>query len=99
MKEYISRDELMDSRQKAVWVYENAHIINTKEIRDGLRPLLDKIVDVSAVKDLTEVVRCKSCRFSKWSDKNQQRYCQRKWAMYKVKERDYCSYGIRIKNT
>ena len=48
-------------------------------------------------KDLTEVVRCKSCKFSKWADKNKQRYCQRKWVMYKVRERDYCSYGIRNK--
>ena len=99
MKEYINREELMDARQKAILVYENANILNTKAIRDGLRPLLDKIVDASATKDLTEVVRCKSCKFSEWSEKNKQRYCGRKWAMHKVKERDYCSYGIRRKDT
>ena len=52
-------------------------------------------MDTLKTEDLTKVVRCKSCKFSKWVDKNKQRYCQRKWAMYKVRERDYCSYGIR----
>lgn len=41
------------------------------------------------------VVRCKSCRHSEWSEKNKQLYCKRKWAMYRVRERDYCSYGQR----
>lgn len=45
--------------------------------------------------EMTLVVRCKSCKFSVWNEKNKQRYCGRKWAMHKVRERDYCSYGIR----
>ena len=61
----------------------------------GKRPNPNYIPPASNGKDLTEVVRCKSCKFSKWVDKNKQRYCQRKWVMYKVRERDYCSYGIR----
>ena len=63
----------------------------------GKRPNPNYIPPASNGKDLTEVVRCKSCKFSKWVDKNKQRYCQRKWVMYKVRERDYCSYGIRNK--
>lgn len=63
----------------------------------GKRPNPNYVPPASNGKDLTEVVRCKSCKFSKWSDKNKQRYCQRKWVMYKVRERDYCSYGIRNK--
>lgn len=55
-------------------------------------------MDTLKTEDLTKVVRCKSCKFSEWSDKKQQRYCKRKWTMYKVRERDYCSYGIRKKD-
>lgn len=56
-------------------------------------------MNTQKTEDLTKVVRCKSCKFSEWSDKKQQRYCKRKWTMYKVRERDYCSYGIRRTDT
>ena len=46
MNEYINRDDLMDARQKAIWVYENANILNAGTIRDNIKPLLDKIVDL-----------------------------------------------------
>ena len=39
----------MDARQKAIWVYENANILNARAIRDNLKPLLDQIVDLPAV--------------------------------------------------
>lgn len=42
MNEYINRQELMDARQKAIWVYENANILNAQAIRDNLKPLLDE---------------------------------------------------------
>ena len=41
------------------------------------------------------VVRCKSCVYAKWSMRNHSYYCQRRWAMHKVRERDFCSYGRR----
>lgn len=39
----------MKEREGAIWVYENANIINAKAIRDALKPLLDKIVDLPDV--------------------------------------------------
>ena len=54
MNEYINREELMDARQKAIWVYENANILNARAIRDNLKPILDKIVDITAA-DVAEV--------------------------------------------
>ena len=48
VNEYINRNELMDARQKAIWVYENANILNAGAIRDNLKPLLDQIVDLPA---------------------------------------------------
>ena len=45
--------------------------------------------------DAVPVVRCKSCAYAKWSERNQSYYCQRRWAMHKVRERDFCSYGRR----
>ena len=45
--------------------------------------------------DVAPVVRCKRCRHAKWSEKNKAYYCQRRWAMHKVRERDFCSYGER----
>lgn len=47
------------------------------------------------VKGVVPVVRCKSCVYAKWSERNQSYYCQRRWAMRKVRERDFCSYGKR----
>lgn len=60
MKEYIDREELMDVREKAIWVYENANVLNVQTIRDNLKPLLDKVVDIPAA-DVVKVVRCENC--------------------------------------
>lgn len=57
MNDYIKRGELMDARQEAIWVYENANIINAPTIREKLKPLLDKIVDVPAVEDYKEIAK------------------------------------------
>lgn len=57
--------------------------------------LLTAYEGLTAGQDMTVVVRCKSCKFSKWNEKKKQRYCARKWTMYRVRERDYCSYGIK----
>ena len=32
----------MNAREKAIWVYENANILNAQAIRDNLKPLLDE---------------------------------------------------------
>lgn len=52
MKEYIEREALLSSREKAIWVYENANILNAKAIREALKPLLDDILNIPT----TEVV-------------------------------------------
>lgn len=46
MKEYIEREALLSSREKAIWVYENANILNAKAIREALKPLLDDILNI-----------------------------------------------------
>ena len=60
-----------------------------------MNEVADRFEELVSEQSTTIVVRCKSCKFSKWIEKNGQRYCTRKWVMYRVKERDYCSYGIR----
>lgn len=32
---------------------------------------------------------------AKWSERSKAYYCRRRWAMHKVRERDFCSYGRR----
>lgn len=54
----------------------------------------DRLEMLTAEENRTVVVRCKNCKFSKWNEKKKQRYCGRKWAMYRTRERDYCSYGV-----
>lgn len=41
MNEYVNNTELMSARQRAIWVYENANILNATAIRDNLKPFLD----------------------------------------------------------
>lgn len=53
--------------------------------------------DIPAI-DAAQVVRCKRCGHAKWSEKNKAYYCQRHWAMYKCRDRDYCSYGYKRKD-
>ena len=45
----IDRDALLNERDLAIKVYENANILNAKSIREFLKPLLDKIVDLSTI--------------------------------------------------
>lgn len=45
----IDRDELMEERKLAIKVYENANILNAKAIREYLKPLLDKIIDLPTI--------------------------------------------------
>ncbi len=52
-------------------------------------------IDLAPTIDAVSAVRCKRCRHAKWSEKNKAYYCQRRWAMHKVRERDFCSYGER----
>ena len=47
----INRDELINERDLAIKVYENANILNAKAIRDYLKPLLDKIVELPIIKN------------------------------------------------
>ena len=77
MDEYIERDKALR---------EIDHSLNLSEA-------YSKIAEMPAANNVTKVVRCKSCRYSKWSEKNQKYYCQRRWAMRGVRERDFCSYG------
>ena len=85
-KEYIEREALLKELNKIPTYFDSG------DIRYGIIIAIDQ-VEKQPTADIVEVVRCKSCKFSEWSDKNKQRYCTRKWVMYKVRERDYCSYG------
>ena len=60
MAEYIDRKQLMKERERAIQVYEDANIFSVEAIRSGLKPLLDKIVDLPTA-DVVEVVRCENC--------------------------------------
>lgn len=55
-------------------------------------------IEAAPAVDAVKVVRCRSCKFAEWSKKNGAYYCKRKWAMHKVRERDFCSYGLRRDN-
>ena len=59
-----------------------------------LRRVMNHIGKIPAA-DVVPVVRCKSCIHAKWSEQNKAYYCRRRWAMHKVRERDFCSYGKR----
>lgn len=94
----IRRDDLMKERERAIKAYNNANTLSSSAIREEIKPLLDKIVDAPAI-DCTTVVRCKSCQNAVWSKKENSLYCKRRWAMHKVRERDFCSYGKRKEET
>ena len=87
MKEYIERDKLLEVRKQAIFVYENANILNTEAVRSGLKPLLDEIVDIPAanVKEvlyakweyfggITPQWRCSRC-YSSYGMKYKTNYC------------------------
>ena len=72
--EYINRQELMKERERAITVYENANIFSVRAIREGMKPLLNKIVDLPSV-DVVEVVRCKNCNYSQPTSAVEGCYC------------------------
>ena len=45
----IDRDELINERNLAIKAYENANVLTANAIREYLKPLLDKIVDLPTV--------------------------------------------------
>lgn len=47
--DYIDREKLMKERDLAIRVYDNANILTAKAIREGLKPLLNKIVDLPKI--------------------------------------------------
>ena len=63
----------------------------------GANKITDRIKAAPAV-DAVKVVRCKKCIHAQWSKKNKAYYCKRRWALHKVRERDFCSYGVRRKD-
>ena len=67
MPRYIDADELKEERDMAIKAYENANILNATAIREYIKPLLDKIVDlptddmrVPKRVDLTETSKVKA---------------------------------------
>lgn len=80
MAEYIAREVMLR------WV---------REFRSDDKGLASAIINAPSAEGVVPVVRCKSCVYAKWSERNQSYYCQRRWARHKVRERDFCSYGKR----
>ena len=97
MARYIDAEELKQERDMAKKAYENANIFTATAIREHIKPLLDKIVDLPAA-DVVEVVRCKDCKrcYEKRTKLNNQlmRFCMRMDGNeYQVNANDFCSYG------
>lgn len=84
----IDADEL---KKKARWM----KIPDRSGINTDVRAVSVGNIDLTPDVDAVPVVRCKSCRNSTWSKTNNSYYCKRRWAMHKVRERDFCSYGVR----
>ena len=80
MPEYIARDAMLR------WVHE---------FRSEDKGLASAIINAPSAEGVAPVVRCKSCIYAKWSERSKAYYCQRRWVMHKVRERDFCSYGKR----
>lgn len=56
---------------------------------------VEELLSLPIAEGVTQVVRCKQCAYAKWYERSKAYYCQRRWAMHKVRERDFCSYGRR----
>lgn len=93
MAEYVDRKQLMKERERAIQVYENANIFSVEAIRSGLKPLLDKIVDLHTA-DVVEVVRCKDCLFCLESYRHEH-YCSAMTNANYVNLDHFCSCGQR----
>ena len=97
MARYIDAEELKQERDMAKKAYENANIFTATAIREHIKPLLDKIVDLPTA-DVVGVVRCKDCErcYEKRTKRNSQlmRFCMRMDGNeYQVNANDFCSYG------
>ena len=97
MARYIDAEELKQERDMAKKAYENANIFTATAIREHIKPLLDKIVDLPAA-DVVEVVRCKDCKrcYEKRTKRGNQlmRFCMRMDGNeYQVNANDFCSCG------
>lgn len=56
---------------------------------------VEELLSLPIAEGVTRVCRCMQCAYAKWSERSKAYYCQRRWAMHKVRERDFCSYGRR----
>ena len=72
----------------------NPKIFENAEYAKGWNSAIEILRAAPAV-DAVKVVRCKKCIHAQWSKKNKAYYCKRRWALHKVRERDFCSYGER----
>ena len=102
MSEYVKKETLL--RQA---IEERRFVLRLEDVVDGdsvvfrtvYKDLADFIRKAPAAEGVVPVVRCKSCVYVTWSERNKSYYCQRCWAMHKVWERDFCSYGRRKEAT
>lgn len=94
MAEYIEREAVLNSLPE----YLNPIQVGREEYNkgwDNCRSVMSKYLkEIPVAENVTPVVRCKSCRHSVWS-KKQESYCCKlhRWVMNKVRDRDFCSYG------
>lgn len=84
MADYIDRNVLL---QKAWDASVKCGYIKAVDV--------EELLSLPIAEGVTQVVRCKQCAYAKWSKRSKAYYCQRRWAMHKVRERDFCSYGRR----
>lgn len=56
---------------------------------------VEELLSLPIAEGVTRVCRCMQCAYAKWSERSKAYYYQRRWAMHKVRERDFCSYGRR----
>lgn len=94
MAEYIEREVLL----KLLPAYRNLLDSERGEHDRGWNncrsEVIKRIKELPTSESVARVVRCKSCRYSVWSER-QKSYCCKlhRWVMNKVRERDFCSYG------
>lgn len=84
---------LIDADAVEKQAYDDVHY--HAELEDWEFDVVTHYLDHAPTIDAVPVVRCKSCIHAKWSEQNKAYYCRRRWAMHKVRDRDFCSYGKR----
>ena len=97
MADYINRDQLQNALARKKSGPANGRY--TEGWNDCLMRVKSMVSAAPSVEGVAPVIRCKSCIYAKWSERDQSYYCQRRWAMHKVRERDFCSYGVRKEDT